>query len=192
MKTSRRLLLGTFLTLLAVPVVLVAYSRFGFDPASRERPLPERTSPAELVALRDFTAIEIRGDVNLEVTGAADYSIAYTPLSERRGNLEARVEDRTLIIEAFGNRNDTTAASLQIGLPELERLDGEFLAALTIRNFDSDMLELRLTTASEVLLENNRIASLQAELGYVANVEFRGNTIGASEITHFGITIRSD
>ena len=192
MKTSRRLLLGTFLTLLALPVVLVAYSRVAGDSSTGDRPLPERTPPAALAALRDFTAIDIRGDVDLEVSSAPDYSIVYSPLSERRGNLEARVENGTLIIEAFGNRTETTAASLQIGMPELARLDGEYLATVTVRNFDSATLELRFNVASAVLIENNRIASLQAELGYVPTVEFRGNTIGASAITHFGTTVRSD
>lgn len=192
MKTSRRLLLGTFLALLAVPVVLVAYSRI--DGGSlREIPPPERTSPAELAALRDFTVIDIRSDVAVEIVSAPGYSIDYTPPpSDRRGNFIASVENGTLTIRGYGNRGESGVGSVRIGMPDLDRLDSEFLVSLVIRNFDSDTMALRTVIATDIVLENNRIDTLQLEYQATANVEFRGNTIGSSQVRHFGTTTTSD
>jgi len=196
MKTSRRLLLGTFVTLLAAPVVLVAYSRIVNGTVTPEAPV--RTSPAELAALRDFTQIDIRSDTSVEIVNGTDYAISYSPLIENRGFFTARVADGTLFIEGYGNRLDdgtgSRASAVRITLPELERIDAESVTALTVRNFDSDALSIRVGTifGGPIALENNRLGNLQLQLGPVQNVVMRGNSIGTSTISHFGLDITTE
>ena len=193
MKNSRRLLLGTFLTLLAVPVVVTAYSRVAGSLALEGAQAPERIPAAELAALRDFSAIDIRGDVAVEIVQANGYAIEYTPLSETRGNFTARVDEGVLVIEAFGNRAETGTATLRIGMPELQRLDASFLHALTIREFDSTALTLAINVMpGGLLLQNNRIDALTLDLQRVDTVTLRANTFGTTELRHFGSTIITD
>lgn len=190
MKTSRRLMLATFLTLIASPVVLVAYGRISGAGTMTELPAPQRTSAAELAALRDFSSIFIGGDVDVVVRSAANYAISYTPLFERRGNLSARVEDGRLFIEAYGNRSETEAARLEISLPTLTRVEGESLFALTVSGFRADTLNVVARSAQRVVIEDNALETLRLELGYVNRVEQRRNTIGTVELSHFGATIQ--
>lgn len=191
MKTSRRLLYGTFAVLLAAPVVLVAYSRFtGSGPT--DLPPPERTAPAELAALRDFTAIDVSGDFALEVVRADTWSIAYTPLAENRGNFTASVQEGTLVVEGFGNRTENANARVRIGMPDLDALEAGYLPAITIRDFEGDALELNIGVAEELVLEDNRFDVLQAELTRVGLVSMRGNTVGSSRVTHFGMTLTTE
>src|SRR5690606_13366596 len=140
MKTSRRLLLGTFLVLLATPVVIIAYSRINGGSIDERQP-PERPQAAELAALRDFDAIVARGDFALEVSAADNYSVEYSPLPQGRGFFRANVENGVLTLEGFGNRNDFVAATVRVTMPELTRVETGSLASLTISNFASENLE---------------------------------------------------
>jgi len=191
MKTSRRLLLGTFVTLLVAPVVLVAYSRISGDGYLSELPPPERTSSAELAALRDFTSINVRGDFNLEVVSAPDYAVDYTPLPQGRGFFRASVADGTLTIEGYGNRTEFGTATVRVALPELSEMDAESLPALTVQNFDSESLTLRAFNVGDVSITNNRIGALQMQT-QVRSIAFRGNTIGSSDVRTVGTQITSD
>lgn len=192
MKTSRRLMLATFLALLATPVVLVGYGRISGAGTMTELPAPRRMAATELAALRGFSAVDIRGDLDVVVRSAPDYAIAYTPLFERRGNITARVEDGTLFVEGYGNRSETEAARLEISMPALTRVEAESLYALTVGGFSGDTLVLIVPNAQRVVLEDNQLGTLRAELGYLNRLELRGNVIGTSEVSHFGATFLTE
>ncbi len=191
MKTSRRLLFGTFAVLLATPPVLVAYGRFGGN-AFRELPAPERTTPAELAALRDFTVINANGDFALEIVRADTYSIDYTPLSPERGNFSASVEDGTLSIEGFNNRTEFMMGTVRIGLPALAALESGYVPTIAVRGFDGDTLDLNVAFTEELVLANNRYATLNMELQRAGLVTMNGNSFGNTRVEHFGTTITTD
>lgn len=191
MKRSRRLLLGTFLALLGAPVLLVAYSRISGEGVLSELPAPERVSPEALAALRDFDAIEVRGDFALDVSSAADYAVEYAPLPQQRSFFRASVNDRTLTIESYGNRTETGVGTVRIALPELGRIDAESLTALTVRDIDSENVEIRILGPTEVVVADNRIGTLRMET-QVRSIEFHGNTIGISEVRTLGTRITTD
>ncbi|MEY4641307.1 MAG: hypothetical protein RLZZ227_1301 [Pseudomonadota bacterium] len=188
MKRSRRFLLGTFLALLVAPVLLVAYARISGEGSLRELPAPERMTPEELAALRDFDQIEVRGDFVLEVVSAADYAVEYATLPQQRSFFRARVDDRTLTIESFGNRMETGVGVVRVALPELSRIDAQSLAGLTVRNFANDSLDIRAIAAGSLVIADNRIGTLRMET-QVRSIEFSGNTIGNSDIHTFGTRI---
>lgn len=192
MKTSRRLLFGTFAVLLAAPVVLVAYGRISGAGILYELPAPERPTAAELAALRDFDTITVRGDFMLEIASAPDYSISYAPLTGNRGFLRASVADGTLNLLGYGNRTATTAGTVRITMPALADIDAESLYSLAVRDFDSDMLSLRATGVQQLALENNRIGTLDMEMQATFNVTMRNNEIGTSRVSQFGATITTE
>jgi hypothetical protein len=191
MKTSRRLLFGTLLVILAAPVAVVAFSRVS-GTGMRELPTPERTSPSELAALRDYAAIEISGDFSLEIVQADTYSITYTPLQDNRGNFTASVQDGILHVEGFGNRTEFANGSVRIGLPDLDRLEAGFVREIAIRNFAGDTLEVKIDFSEELVLDNNRMDVLQLELQRAGLVDMRGNTFGSTRVSHFGSVITTD
>lgn len=191
MKTSRRLLFGTLLVILATPVAVVAYSRVS-GTGMRELPVPERTPPAELAALRDFTAIDVSGDFSLEIVQADTYSIAYTPLQDNRGDFTASVQDGVLHVEGFGNRTEFANGSVRIGLPDLDMLDAGYVPEIAIRNFDGDTLAVNINFSEELVLENNRMDVLQLDVQRSGLVDMRGNTFGSTRVDHFGTVITTD
>ncbi len=191
MKTSRRLLFGTFAVLLAAPVVLVAYSRVS-GTGYRELPPPERTAAAEIAALRDFNAIEISGDFDLEIVRADTYAVEYRPLAEDRGNFAATVRDGTLEIEGFGNRSNVAQGSVRISLPDLAALDIGYLPVVSVSGFDGDSLDADVDFAESITFASNRYGQFELEIQRGGLVEFSGNTFGSSTVRHFGTTITTD
>jgi hypothetical protein len=191
MKTSRRLLFGTFAVLLAAPVVLVAYSRVS-GTGFRELPPPERTAPAEIAALRDFTAIEITGDFELEIVRADFFAVEYTPVAEDRGNFNAAVRNGRLEIEGFGNRTNVAQGSVRISMPDLDALNVGYVPIMAVRNFQGDTFEASINYTDELTLENNQFDSFELELTQAGIVEMRGNSFGSSRISHFNTTITTD
>ncbi|MDY6982033.1 MAG: DUF2807 domain-containing protein [Pseudomonadota bacterium] len=192
MKTSRRLLFGTFAVLLAAPVVLVAYGRISGAGIMYELPAPERPTAGDLATLRDFDRIEVRGDFMLEIVSGAQYSVSYTPLPGSRGFLRASVADGNLRLAGYGNRSETTAGSVRITMPALTNLVAESLSSLVIRDFDSDTLSLRATGLQQLALENNRIGTLDMEMQATFNVTMRDNEVGTSRVSQFGATITTE
>ncbi|HEY0963728.1 MAG TPA: DUF2807 domain-containing protein [Pseudomonadales bacterium] len=188
MKTSRRLLFGTFAALLAAPVVLVAYGRISGAGIMYELPAPERPTAEDLAALRDFDTIEVRGDFALEIAGAPEYSVTYTPLTGSRGFLRANVTDGTLTIEGYANRTETTAGTVRITLPELSHVDAESLFMLTVRDFDGEALTLDAAAVRRLIVENNRLGELDVALQAPWNITFRNNEIGTTRMSRLGAT----
>lgn len=193
MKTSRRLMLGTLIVLLAIPVTFLAWTRIA-GTSQQGLPVPQRTPAPELAALRDFSSIDISGDLHVEIVSAADYSIDYRPLAENRGNFTARVEDGTLHIQAFGNRAEPfAAATVRIGMPELASFNAEFLYSLAVRDFDTDAMRIEVTaTIGDIVIENNRIAALTLDIQRTNDVALRNNTIGTTSLTHYGTTVTTE
>lgn len=192
MKTSRRLLFGTFAVLLAAPVALIAYGRISGAGIMYELPTPERPTAADLAALRDFDSINVRGDIALDIVSGPQFSVSYTPLANSRGFLRASVADGTLRITGYGNRTITTAGTVRITMPALTDIDAESLYSLAIRGFDSDTLSLRTTGVQQLALENNRIGTLDMEMQATFNVTMRDNEVGTSRVSQFGATITTE
>src|SRR5689334_4055774 len=91
--------------------------------AQEVSPVPLRTTPEQLAQLANYTRISVIGDFALEISQLQDYRIDYAPLDETHGELEAKVENDTLVIRGFGNRTDSGTAMVRIGIPVLDTLE---------------------------------------------------------------------
>lgn len=186
MKKSKRYLRNTLLAISSVVVAYVIFNRLFGVPDTAE--LPERTAPSELAALRDFTAIHVRGDFELEITGQPQYSIAYFPLDDLRGNFTARTEGSTLVLVGFGNVRDNTPARVNIGLPQLRSLTAFNIAALTLTNLTGSTLDMELSAMGRAPLRDNRIEDLRVNASFVRTLELDAESFAASSIRVQGAT----
>jgi hypothetical protein len=185
MKTSKRYLGGTLLAILALPVLIVIYSRFFAPPP--EAYVPERTPAAELAALRGFTSIVVEGDFALEVTEAADYQFTYEPIAESRGELVATLEDGVLRVRGFGNRAEFGAPSrVRIAVPELSSLDVSYTPSLRVSGLSVENLALRALQVSSVTVADNTIGNLQVRSIGNGPIEFDDNTITTTTLSVIG------
>ena len=174
MKKSRKYLAVTALGIFASIVVTAIMSRIyvtDFVPY-----VPVRASAADLAQLANYTRIRVSGDFTLEVTQLQDYSIDFTPLSETQGDLEARVENDTLIINGFGNRTENSRASLRIGVPVLDTLEVAYLPEITVSNFNAPLMNIRLLAFSNFTMQNNMLGNLDLSAQGGGEINLRGNT----------------
>ncbi len=185
MKTSKRYMGGTLLAILALPVLIVIYSRF-LAPPPEARPPPERTPAATLAALRDYTAIEVQGDFALEITEGPAYAFSYEPLSDVRGELVARVEEGTLHLRGFGNWTTEQVARVRISVPDLQAIDANFLQVLRVSGVSGENLALRAVQVRRITVADNTLGTL--DIRSIANdtLEFEGNTITTTTFNVIG------
>lgn len=191
MKTSKRLLFGTFAVMLAAPVAIVAFSRFSGRGYHEPAP-PERSTPAEIAALRDFSSVDINGDFSVEIVRSDSYSVEYTPLQDNRGNFTATVRDGMLEIIGFDNRTEFAMGTVRIGMPDLEAIEVGFLPELSVSGFDGNRLNANINYVERLVIENNRYAGFDLVIQRGDLVEFHGNSFGSSTVRHFGTTITTD
>jgi hypothetical protein len=175
MKKSTKYLTATALGLLVTIALMLLASRFYM--AESIPYVPARTSAADLAQLANFTRITVSGDFSLEVSQRQDYSIDYTPLNERKGELEARVEDNTLIISGFGNRTDNNAATLRIGVPVLDTLEVNDLPEIIVSNFNAPLMNIRLLAFRTFTLQNSVLGNLDLYSQGAGVINLRGNTL---------------
>jgi hypothetical protein len=152
MKGSDRLIRNTILVLAGVVVLHVGVSRLYAD--SKSAHVAQRTSAADLAKLRDFSAIEVRGNFSVDVVQEADYSVVLKPPDASHGDIVATVHDKTLVLSGF---NSTPANGVRVALPTLTQMSVHGVAALSLSGFSGDGLSLRLAETPQVTLQNNGI-----------------------------------
>lgn len=177
MKRSERLVRNTLLVLIGLLVVHVGASRlYAFE----DRALPmERTTPAELATLRDFTAILVEGDFALEVVQGAEYAVDFAPPAPDEGRFNATVHDGTLLLGGFGNGPGSRA---RVTLPVLSKLNAGRVEALSVSGFDGERLALRAERVQHVTLKNNRIREWQIRAEHVVDLQIDRASISAGKV----------
>jgi hypothetical protein len=179
MKKSRKYFVATAVGIFAAITLAVLLGRIYM---TESVPEPARTTPAELAQLANYTRISIQGDFALEIIQVDDYSIEYVPLNDTRGELEARVDNDTLVVTGFGNRTDTEAAVLRIGLPVLDTLEVINLPQITVSNFTAPLMNIRLLDFQTFTLQNSVLGNLNLESLGEGVINLRSNTLTTQAI----------
>ena len=177
MRRSERLIRNTLMVLAGVVVLQVGVSRLYAvdDPTAGV----ERTPPAVLATLRDFTAIEVEGDFALEVVRAADYSVDFTSSNPTEGRFYATVRDNTLLLGGFRN---APGSRVRVVLPELKKLNAGRVQALSVSGFDGASLSLEADTIPRVTLRNNSIRRWQIRADRVVDLEIDRASLSAGKV----------
>jgi hypothetical protein len=186
MKKSKRYIGGTILAGYAGMVLFIGLNRLYV--ANVPEPLPERTSAAELAGLRNFTAVEVRGDFSLELVREADYSVNYVPLSDTRGQFLAALQGSTLVLTGFGNRTQLDSARVRVGMPELLSLEASSAPTLLLADFAGETMDLRLTVIGTVTLRNNSTTNLRVVASGVRELQLDAISFAGSELRITGNT----
>jgi len=176
MKNSRKYFVAVAIAILAGVALLLWYK------TESTPTVPVRTSPAALAELANYTRISVQGDFELEVSQLQDYSIDYLPLNARQGDLQARVENDTLIITGFGNRTAVDTAVLRIGVPVLDTLEVNDVPRASVSNFTAPLMNIRLAGVDAFTFQNNVLGSLNLEGRGGGVVNLRGNTLTTRNI----------
>jgi hypothetical protein len=139
----------------------------------------ERTPPAALATLRDFSAIEVEGDFTLDVAQGADFLVDFTSPKPTEGRFYATVRDNTLLLGGFRN---APGARVRVVLPELLRLNAGRVQALSVSGFGGNRLSLEMDTIARVTLRNNTIRQWQIRANSVADLQIDRTSLGAGKV----------
>lgn len=139
----------------------------------------ERTPPAVLATLRNFTAIEVEGDFALDVERAASFSVDFTSPNPTEGRFYATVRDNTLLLGGFRN---VPGSRVRVVLPELRKLNAGRVQALSVSGFDGASLSLEADTIPRVTLRNNSIRQWQIRANRVADLQIDHASLNAGKV----------
>ena len=177
MKRSERLVRNTLVVLAGLIVAHVAVSRI--QEANDPTAAVERTPPAVLASLRDFTAIEVEGDFTLDVERAADYAVDFRSSDPAAGRFYAAVRDNTLLLGGFGN---APGSRVRVVLPELKNLNAGRVQALSVSGFEGASLSLVADTIPRVTLRNNGIRQWQIRANHVVDLQIDRASLSAGKV----------
>ncbi|MFL6605033.1 MAG: GIN domain-containing protein [Steroidobacteraceae bacterium] len=187
MKRSERLIRNTILVLAGLVVLHVGVSRLYAD--SNAGHAVQRTSEADLAKLRDFSAIEVNGNLSVDVVQGAGYSVALQPADASQGDIVATVHDRTLILRGF---NNTPASGVRVALPTLTQIDVHGAPALSLSGFCGGGLSLRLAETPQVTLRNNCIRQWHIVASEAAELRIDKASMSAGKVDvagHIKLTV---
>lgn len=180
MKKNRKYLVAAALVIFASIALMTLIGRsYLREPGSNA---PARTSAEELAQLANYTRISVQGDFTLEIDQVQDYSIEYMPLDATTGELQAHVENDTLIVTGFGNRTAAAAALLRIGVPVLDTLEVNNLPQITVSNFSAPLMNVRLQGFDSFTLQDSTLGSFTLDARGGGKVTLRGNTLTNQDI----------
>jgi hypothetical protein len=176
-KRSERLIRNTLLVLGGLTVLHVGVSRLhALDEQATQQ--SERMSPESLATLRDFSAVFVEGDFEIEVQ-RGDFAVDFSSPNPAQGRFYATVRDNTLLLGGFQN---ATGSRARVSLPELKKLNAGRVPALSISGFEGASLELEAETVARVTLRNNRIRQWQIRSNRVADLQIDRASISAGKL----------
>jgi hypothetical protein len=138
-----------------------------------------RTTPAELATLRDFTSMEVEGDFILDVVRDTGYSVAFTPADANEGRFYATVRNNTLRLGGFQN---AAGGRVRVTMPELRKLNAGRVKKLTVTGFDGASVLLEVDTIPQVTLRSNAVQQWQIRADHVDELQIDRASMGAGKV----------
>jgi Putative auto-transporter adhesin, head GIN domain len=168
MKKSERLIRNTVAGLVALIVLYVGASHLY---AGNNHP----TTAAEPATLTDFSAIQIEGNLSLDVVQGAAYSVDFLPSGPSRGSFFATVRGDKLVLRGL---RTPSASRVRVALPALSRLNADGVAELSVSGFSGATVSLELNTIAQVTLRNNGIRRWRIHADGVRDLRIDRATLG--------------
>lgn len=177
MKSSKRLILTT---VAAVHVALVLGTGASRLYAVNVEPAPKVATPAMLAQLRDFTTVNIVGDLAVEIVQQPEFSIEFFPAASTTAALRANIREAG-VLTVFAT-NSPPGDRLRIGMPVLKQINVSRVEAMTISGFSGEALVLHTDGTANVELRNNAIAEWSVLTGGPTELKFDQASLERSRV----------
>ncbi len=144
------------------------------------------------IDLKDFTAIEISGAYELDVSVGEDYAIELSGPSEEMSRAEASVKNGSLLlatkkrlrgVKQHGDRNGLRAV---VTMPALERLSVSGVTDADIRGVDAGAFRINLSGVGEVTIEG-RCGNLEARVSGVGELDAKSLKCAVADVALSGM-----
>jgi hypothetical protein len=95
----------------------------------------------DLAAARDFTKLSVMGRLDLEIVGAEQYNVTFSPAPGQSGRVKAQLEEETLHLYSDPYEGQGAIGTLRIETPALTDLHTN-VASLTVSGLRSPAMSL--------------------------------------------------
>lgn len=146
---------------------------------------------SRLVDLKDFTAIEISGSYELDVTVGEDYSVELSGPPAAMARAEARVEKGALKLGAKKRlrtvkSDDDRSLRAVVSMPALDNLSVSGVTDADIRGVDAGAFKLLLTGVGDVTIEG-RCGELYARVSGVGELDAKSMLCKVADVSLSGM-----
>ncbi len=206
MNPGKRYLRNTVLTMWGVAAAFIGWNRLyaevAGDGAQDKHSLlslglrvQEHSGPApdiDLATAKDFTKVSVHGNFTLEIVGAPQYKVTFTPAEGTNAKLHAFLdEDGDGYLHARTD-DDVTGGTLRIEAPRLERIDANVPRVL-VQGMQGKELSLVSYRGGIATLRANQVESWRLFSGQQYEVRIDDITFAAGGIKSNGnVVIRHD
>jgi hypothetical protein len=156
-----------------------------------KREPPPQLSSADLAALHDFSRLNVGGDFEVEIVGAAQYKVTFTPPPGSNAKIRARQRDDELSLHASDDQEAGGKGVLRIEMPTLERLDVQDASQLTLRGLQAEEVTVNLHNVAAARLQQNQVAHWKIHSSDELEVQVDKSTLSAGSLqTQGNLAIR--
>jgi hypothetical protein len=144
----------------------------------------------DLAAAKDFTKVSVHGDFTLEIVGAPQYKVTFTPAEGTAAKLHASLDEDGYL---HARTDDgVTGGTLRIEVPQLERIDANVPRVL-VQGMQGKELSLVSYRGGAATLRENHVESWRLFSGQPFEVRVDDITFSAGGIKSNGdVVIRRD
>ncbi len=189
MKTSNRILWGSFAGLLAVPLIFLVALRVSLGtPAEADSPAPvSGARGSRQIAMVDFTGLELQGHWEVEVSFGETENVVVEGAEDLLAGLSVRRRGNALSLEMSEPHRDTRKLRASIVCPALDSLWTKGVVDLRFVGFDTDHLLIRTEGVAVLNARGNRIRDLGLRAEGVSKIDLRDNPVGNAELDCEGV-----
>jgi len=135
----------------ATPWVRTALS-LGLQPVERR----QRPADVDLATVKDFTHVSVRGRLNVEIVGGAEYKVVLVPEAGQEAKFHALRDEDMLRVWEEGNAEGAAVATLHIEVPTLTRISAH-VNQLSVRGLKAEEVALVGYGALSAKLQQNEV-----------------------------------
>ena len=197
MKTSNKILVGTGLLFLFVIIIALIVLRLMIDhgiKTEREWSSDEPIATQQAYDYQHFTELELNGPWQVEVQYGDKYSVTISVPENMRDKVQVTERDDRLYLECRRHKPYRGNLRAEITMPNLRRVESSSVAEITIRDFKTDDLSLRLSGAGKIAGYDNEIQNLDLRADGAAKIDMRWTqvtnaTINANGAAHIKLNM---
>lgn len=184
MKLSNKILLGGFLSLIAIVILFIIF--MSIRPSKREVTSFDYDNSSKLEGLNlledgfsDFSNVNISGAWDVEIRQGNDYQVEYFGREFILNEITSRISNNTLDIS--GSKDipldlDENNTKLKITLPNLKRLNFKGAGEIDIEGFNEEHFSVSIEGLINIVARDSNFDSLRLILEGMGNADF-SNTI---------------
>lgn len=189
MKTSNKILWGSFTGLLVTSIIFLIVLRTFLDQTveSDNSPAESTAMGSKEIALSGFMAINLEGHWQAELSQGDPTKIRVEGPEDLLEKLSVQMQGDVLTLNMPKQREEKRKLILAITMPAMNRLQTKGVADVTIKRFEIERLSIRSEGVSTVRGSECRVGTLELNGRGVSRVKLENIPVGTAVLDYKGV-----